>query len=193
LPLLRQGGRLIIVLPYNKLETRWGERLRETGYVRLLVEHAQEREGVLIRGERPHSQADTLARVQVATQGEQDAQDVTQYGGRFVHVLVRQTPNKPAWRLAPDESIEWRCAALAREGQAKRILAFTSLPKAVAFLQAAVLADAIRDVNKVAKFRKEAVLDWQVAVLLNPTLAQVQGQPLDWLWLDPAGAETPDE
>ena len=191
LPLLREGGRLVLVLPYNKLSTAWGERLRQAGYVRLLVEHAQERQGVLIRGERAHQQADTLARVQVASQADADTLALADYRGRFVHVLVRQTPNKPAWRLAPDEVLEWHCAAL--DESPKRILAFTSLPKAVAFMQSAVLANVIRDVNKVAKFRKELVQEWQMPVLLNPTLAQVQAQAVLWLWLDPSQAEAPDE
>ena len=48
------------------------------------------------------------------------------------------------------------------------LLAFSSLPNAVAFMQPAVIAGTIKDVNKVAKFSRATAQDWRV--LINPAL-----------------------
>ncbi len=183
---LRPGGRLVIANPQQPLDTAWGERLTALGYVRLLLEPLDTGGGMLLRGERPHTAADTLARVQVAAQADADALTLAAYRGRFVHLLVQQSPNKPAWRLTSEDRIVWQ--AVCSGGQ---MLAFTSLPKAVAFMQVAVLAGRLRDVNKVAKFRREVVTGWPLR--LNPTLDALPNAPLTLVAVDPTLAEAPDE
>jgi SAM-dependent methyltransferase len=185
---LREGGRLVVVLPYEAFDVAWGQLLEANGYVRVLVEPAgDDGAGVLLRGERAHTQSDTLARVRLAHEGEADALSLATYRGRFVTFLVRQTPNKPVWRIAPDERIVWEAVT---HGEA--LLGFTSLPKAVSFMQGAVLANAIRDVNKFPKFRKETVQAWGVPVLLNPSVGALNA-PFGTRPLEPTQAEAPDE
>lgn len=185
---LRAGGRLVVVLPYEAFDVAWGHTLEQAGYVRVLVEPvSDDGAGVLVRGERAHTHSDTLARVRLAHEAEADALTLATYRGRFVTFLVRQTPNKPVWRIAPDERIVWEAVT---HGEA--LLGFTSLPKAVSFMQGAVLANAIHGVNKFPKFRKEAVQAWGVPVLLNP-ISPTPGAPFGTYTLDPTQAEAPDE
>ncbi|MFQ3674766.1 MAG: hypothetical protein SNJ83_14335, partial [Aggregatilineales bacterium] len=142
--------------------------------------------GMLLRGERPHTEASTLERVQVAARADADALTLATYRGRFVHLLVRQFPNKPVWRLTAEDRIVWQ--ATCSDGH---MLAFTSLPKAVAFMQMAVLAGRLRDVNKVAKFRREVVAAWPL--WLNPTLDALPPTPFTQVEIDHTLAEAPDE
>jgi hypothetical protein len=113
-----------------------------------------------------------------------------------VHLLIRQTPNKPVWALKPDDKILWEAAVAYNDLQEPIALAFTALPKAVAFMQAAVLAGAIRDINKIGKFSKAVAAKWDFSVLLNPTLEQVQAKfrlTGGSISIDPITAEAPDE
>ena len=73
------------------------------------------------------------------------------------------------------------------------LLAFSSLPKAVDFMQPAVLQGLIHDVNKVGKFGKETVKNWGLPIVLNPTLEKIQDFPIDFLELDANTAEASDE
>jgi hypothetical protein len=189
LRVMRPGGRFIVVHPAGKPDSVWVRTLEEAGYTRILVEAAVQEQGVLIRGEKPHTTGDTLARVQVAAERDADTLDLATYRGRFVHLLIQQTPNKPVWRLEPDEKIFWRAVAA---GPAPGLLAFTSLPKAVHFMQQAILRGIIRDVNKVAKFSKATAQSWIVPVRLNPALDDIQ-PPILLLAVDPATAEKSDE
>ena len=86
---------------------------------------------------------------------------------------IRQTPNKPAWALKPGETVEWHALALA-DGGDPLLLAFSSLPNAVAFMQPAVVAGTIKDVNKVAKFSRAVAQDWRL--LVNPPLEALDGR-----------------
>jgi SAM-dependent methyltransferase len=183
---LRAGGRLVIANPYQPFNPAWGERLGALGYVRLLLEPLDTGGGMLLRGERPHTEASTLERVQVAARADADALTLATYRGRFVHLLVRQFPNKPVWRLTAEDRIVWQ--ATCSDGH---MLAFTSLPKAVAFMQMAVLAGRLRDVNKVAKFRREVVAAWPLR--LNPTLDALPPTPFTQVEIDHTLAEAPDE
>jgi SAM-dependent methyltransferase len=183
---LRPGGRLIIANPHQPFDTAWGPRHSQLGYVRLLLEPLDTGSGMLLRGERPHEQADTLARIQVAAAADEDALTMTAYRGRFVHLLVQQLPNKPPWQLTPQDQIVWQ--ALCSDD---RLLAFSSLPKAVAFMQSAVLANRLRDVNKVAKFRREVAAEWPL--LLNPTWEALSSAAFTQREVDPMLAEAPDE
>jgi hypothetical protein len=147
---------------------------------------------VLIRGEKAHTTADTLERVGQVAVRDANLLDLDTYQGRYVHLLVQQSPNKPVWRLAPDEQIEWYATAIERDNETF-LLAFSSLPKAVNFMQAAVLQDFIRDVNRVGKFSKATARTWTLPVLLNPTLESVQAYRVTQFTIDPKKAESPDE
>ena len=192
LRLLRPGGRLIVVQPHGEVSAGQGELLSDNGFVRILVEPAIDGLGVLARGEKPHSTADTLARIQQVAGADADAQDLARFRGRYLHLLIQQRPNKPVWKLAADEEISWRAAAIAAPPQ-PILLAFSSLPKAVAFLQPAVLAGAIRDINKVGKFSRATARSQAWLLRLNPTLDSLADKSLVYVEVDPALAEAPDE
>ncbi len=106
---LRPGGRLIAIDPQGEASAEWVRRLETAGYTRILVEELLP-SGVLLRGEKPHLTDDTLARIQSVA-----ALDAAQaeFRGRYVHLLIRQTPNKPVWALKPDDQITWQAVALA--------------------------------------------------------------------------------
>src|SRR5262249_42761351 len=107
LRVLRPGGRLIILDSDGQPGHRLVVTLESAGYTRILVEPLSEDGGVLMRGEKPHTTPDTLERIrQVAAHDE--ASDLSTYSGRYIHLLIQQTPNKPAWKLQPGEKIEWR-------------------------------------------------------------------------------------
>jgi SAM-dependent methyltransferase len=187
LAILRPGGRLIGVNPRGEIEQAWVARLEKPGFTRILVEAALESGGVLIRGEKPHTEPHTIDRIrQVA-----DRDNAAAFQGRYVHLLIRQTPNKPVWALKEGEKIVWQAVALDGDEQYPILLAFSSLPKAVAFMQPAVMSGFIRDINKVAKFSQETVQNW--SLLANPTLNLLAGKTITFVPIDPNSAETPDE
>lgn len=190
--LLRPGGRLITV--DSELDPDEGavHTLEQAGYTRILVETGVECPlpvGRLARGEQPHLTDDTLARVAGAT--ARDARAALEgFRGRSVHLLIQQTPNLPAWKRPTTTPVVWQAVALA-QADGPELLAFTSLPAAVAFMQSAVLAGTVRDVNKVAKFPRETALTWSWPILLNPEPQALTA--VAWLPIDPALADTPEE
>lgn len=188
---LRPGGRLIIVNPDEAVDARYVTMLENAGYTRILVEPALNGRGVLIRGEKPHPTANTLVRIQQVAQGDDDRLSLQDFSGRYVHLLVQQTPNKPVWKLTPNDVIEWHAVALDTDPPC--LLAFSSLPKAVGFMQPAVMQGLIWDVNKVGKFSRDAALAWELPILLNPTLDVLSGQTVVYVAIDPNTAEAPDE
>ncbi|MCU0498415.1 MAG: hypothetical protein MUF87_13770 [Anaerolineae bacterium] len=188
---LRPGGRLIVVNTAGEVNERDGQTLEGAGYTRIMVEVGIECPtplGVLMRGEKPHQTADTLARIQGVAMEDHDALTLGDYRGRYVYLLITQTPNKPVWALRPDEPIAWQAVTVD-----DTLLAFSSLPKAVGFMQPAVIANKIRDVNKVAKFRKEVAQAWPQRVILNPSLELLVGRKTSLIPIDPTTAEKPDE
>ena len=189
---LREGGRFIALQPQGAVSQSHLRRLQDHGYVRILIEPALDELGVLIRGEKPHGTDDTLARVGGVARADGDALDLAHFSGRYIHLLIQQKPNKPVWKLAPGEKIAWRAAAI-RRNATPILLGFSSLPKAVGFMQRAVLAGVVRDINKVGKFRVEqaCALEWDFS--LNPTLDSLRGFSLTYIDIDPALAEAPDE
>ncbi|MBI5669997.1 MAG: hypothetical protein HZC41_18540 [Chloroflexi bacterium] len=187
---LRPGGRLIVISPTGEPRDLYVRLLEGAGYTRILVENAIECPspvGVLMRGEKPHTEERTVDRVrQVA------ARDEMPRPGRYVYILVNQLPNKPAWMLQPDERLEWGAVAVSGDDETV-LLAFSSLPKAVAFMQPAVLNKRIEGVNKIAKYRWDVVHGWPNPVMLNPTDDILETNAVVLLPVDPASAEIPDE
>lgn len=194
---LRPGGRFILLFPYII-----PRNLEQAGFARILAEPLLNGEIALNRGEKPYSEElNALERVQVVAKNENQAgllqgPQVFDVPSRFIHLLIRQTPNKPGWAITPDDKIVWETVIVQAEGQPVVVLAFSALPKAVAFMQAAVLVGAIRDVNKIAKFSKATAAEWPFPVLLNPILEQIGTEYRltgEFIKIDPATAETPDE
>lgn len=189
---MRDGGRLIVVNPLAQADEYYVDMLENAAYIRILVEAAVAGAGVLIRGEKAHSTDDTLQRVRVGAERDADILNLENYRGRFVHLLVQQSPNKPVWKLTEGEKIEWQAVAFDFDGNI-RLLAFSSLPKAVNFMQPTVLEGLIVGVNKVGKFRKEQTINLSFPVILNPQIEQIQGRELHFIEIDPDTAESPDE
>ncbi len=192
LNMMRAGGRFIVVLSKGDVSSEYVDLLENHGYVRILVESAVDDLGVLIRGEKAHTTDDTLARIQQVATSDADMLDLSTFKGRYVHLLVRQTPNKPVWKLQPDEKIQWQAVTVQRNGQSI-ILGFSSLPKAVGFMQPAVVEGVIQDINKVGKFSKQTASDWTWDVLLNPTIDAIRDDEIVLIEIDPDTAEAPDE
>lgn len=154
--------------------------LTEAGFARVLSERAVDSYGILSRGEKPYPNLSTVERIvqtaarDVADENEDTLQvmDAAQLGeairGRFVYVLVRQTPDKPAWAMQPGEPIRWQAAMVSAEGEQPYLLAFTSLSKAVEFMQPAVTSGVLHGINKVAKFDIGVAVRWSADVLINP-------------------------
>jgi SAM-dependent methyltransferase len=180
------------------------EKLTTAGFARVLTEHTMQRYGILSRGEKPYPNLTTVERIaQVADLDENalqlvDSTDLPTIGrGRSIFLLVRQTPNKPVWALQPGEKVRWDATMVTHQDR-PYLLAFTSLPKAVEFMQPAVTSAAIQDIHKVAKFDKSIAAKWAVDVLLNPSF-EVLKSSKDylltglWLSLDPDTAVTGEE
>lgn len=189
---LRPGGRLIVMATDGDPDEGRVKTLEQYGYTRILVETGAECPlpvGVLMRGEKPHVTDDTNARVRVAADKDNDTQSLETFSGRYVHLLIRQSPNKPAWAIRADEPVTWEAVTL--DGA---LLAFSSLPKAVAFMQPSILAGRIGGVTKVAKFSKETARAWSLPVILNPAPDILETDAaVDTFMIDPDTAETPDE
>lgn len=182
---LREGGRLILIDPHSEPNEAFVQLLEQAGYARILVEPAPR--GVLMRGEKPHHEARAVDRIRQTA-----ARDAGQKATRYVYLLVQQTPNKPVWSLAPDEPIAWRAAGVNGDDETVA-LAFSSLPKAVEFMQPGVLAGRIHGVNKVARFRWSVAQSWPFPILLNPSDEILETNTLAWIEVDPQTAEAPDE
>ncbi len=192
LVLLREGGRFIAVGSRGRVSQRLGEFLGECGFVRILIEPALDDLGVLIRGEKPHSAGEPQARIQSVARIDADSLDMARFRGRYLHLLIQQQPNSPAWARSADAAISWRAVAIEARPQ-PILLAFSSLPKAVGFMQPAVLAGVVRDINKVGKFSRETAQTWSFGLRINPTLESLRGEKIITIDIDPATAEAPDE
>lgn len=187
---LRPGGRLIVMKTKGKPAETQVKTLEQAGFARILVEpglNEPKPSGVLMRGEKPHTEATTVDRAkQVA------GRDPGQRQARYIHLLIHQTPHKPAWRRQPSDKIEWQAAAVEGDNETV-VLAFTSLPKAVEFMQPAVMEGHITEVNKIAKFQWQIARDWPFPMLLNPSDEIFATQKVTWQPIDPQTAEAADE
>ena len=189
---LRAGGRFIALHSRGAADESHLRQLREHGFVRILVEPALDELGVLIRGEKPHATADTLARIQSVARADANSLDHARFRGRYIHLLIQQRPNKPVWKLESGDEIAWRAAAIQRDRKT-RLLAFSSLPKAVSFMQPAVLAGFIADINKIGKFSAITASACGWDLVINPTLETIEGDTPLFIDIDRALAEAPDE
>ena len=192
LDMLRPGGRFIAVLPGGRVTQGCAELLEKHDYVRILAEAAVDELGLLIRGEKAHHSEDTWRRIQAVAGAEGDLLDLRAFKGRYVHLLIQQKPNKPGWKLAAEEKIRWQALALQR-GADKALLGFSSLPKAVGFMQPAIAAGRIHGINKVGNFDKARAMAWTWDVILNPKPDSIRHQRLAFVKIDPSTAEAPDE
>jgi hypothetical protein len=192
---MRPGGRLIVVNSRGEVTEQLGQKLEQAGFTRILVETAVEcplPTGVLMRGEKPHVTGNTLERVQQVAGQDAAYADLQTYRGRYVHLLVRENPAKPAWKREPGEVVTWEAVALSTADDVA-LLAFSSLPQAVAFMQPAVLDGRIDGVTKVGKFRREVAQAWERPVLLNGAVDVLDGAPVVFVPVDADTAELPDE
>lgn len=191
---LRPGGRLIALLPREMPDAAWVSLLESHGYTRILVEPAltDAATGVLVRGEKPHTTSDTLERIRVASSQDDALTDLERYPGRFLYLLVRQTPNKPIWALREGERYSWDAVVILLD-DTETMIAFSSLAKAVAFMQPAILAGHIRDINKVAKYSAATVRTWAIRVILNPADGYLANKSIRLRSIDPSQAEAADE
>ena len=186
---LRPGGRLIIGWRHGSPTAQQQLTLEGAGFVRILIE--VQGEALLLRGERPHDTESPLERIRQVADGDV-VTDLENWPGRYVHLLVRQTPERPPWALREGETLRWQALTVGA-GVERKLLAFSSLPRAVAFLQPAVLQGSIHDVNKVGKFTRETARNWPLRLMLNPrpdVLAQHVAGTFD---MDPVTAATSDE
>ena len=185
---LRPGGRLILTLVDDLAE---GEArlaaLQAAGYIHCLVEALPDG-GWLCRGER--APFDTgLARLTTVAAGPAPANDTA------LVLLIRQTPNKPTWRLDPGERRVWEAASLIDPATGRPALAaFTSLVKAVAFMQPAVLAGFLEGINKTGRFATAQVEAWGLPVIVNPAFEDWRNAaPGPRIQVDPAQALAAEE
>jgi hypothetical protein len=196
---LRPGGRLI--LTHASEPEALLAALTSAGLIHCLVE--PQGPVCLYRGERPPV-GTTLERHQALAQDEAGAATshyqlpIATYPDLptpFIFLLIQRTPNKPAWKLAAGELVTWRAATLARAGGAAPVLlGFSSLVKAVAYMQGAVMARRLAGVNKVGKFPAEAMQGWPLPLVLNPDFELVRGlEPGPLFEVDPQTAITGDE
>jgi len=72
-------------------------------------------------------------------------------------------------------------------------LTFSSLPKAVEFMQPAVMAGHITNVNKIAKFKWDVAKNLPFAMMLNPSDEIFDTHQVAMFEIDHQLAEAPDE
>lgn len=139
--------------------TRLAEALRQAGFVHILAEETLAGLGLIGRGEKGR----------LVVQQNADSAPSQLPRSPHLYLLITQTPNRPGWEKVHEEELRWEAQVVTdcQTGQ-EHILAFTSLVKAVAFMQSAVIAGLIRNVNKVGKFRRETVEAWGRPFLINP-------------------------
>jgi len=221
LRVLRPGGRLIMLDPaqglfgflrrrHRSTLAQVAAHLNDAGYARVLSERVADGAGILSRGEKPYPALNTVERIaQTAAHDDVDSSNdalqivdaanlANTIRGRFVFVLVRQTPDKPVWAIQPGEAIRWQAAMVNDERNKPYLLAFASLSKAVAFMQPAVTGGVLQGINKVGKFEKHAAAKWSADVLINPAFETLRtssqftfkGVQMD---VDPASAVSGEE
>ena len=172
---LRPNGRAIFVIPNSDHIATEDiiSALTISGLTRILTESVLDHSFVLARGERPTDQERTTDRIAVIAQVEPTAIELLapiDAARRFLHLhlLVMQQPPARGWDdVQPDTT--WEALSLQDTHSRQTVLlAFTSLVKAVAFMQSAVLAGAIHGVNKMPRVAAERLISWPYALMINP-------------------------
>ncbi|MCB9435486.1 MAG: hypothetical protein H6673_00655 [Anaerolineales bacterium] len=182
--------------------TTHAQQLEQAGFTRLLAETIWDGWVLLSRGEKPYPPAtSTLARVAQnrplsESLGIIQGQQWLGVKARYVFLLIRQTPNQPSWHDSKD-MLKWEAVGVQLATGETVVLAFTSLPQAVGFMQAAVLAqEAIEGINKIPKFRLATAADWLFPTWVNPAfkdLHSTKTPSVMMIPIDPTSAEVPDE
>jgi hypothetical protein len=194
---LRPGGRLI--LTHTAAPETLLAALTAAGLIHCLVE--PQPATTLYRGERPPT-GSPVERHQILVNPQLPGTDyhlpITNYDDLktpYVFLLIQQTPNKPAWKLAPGEPVTWQAATvLPAATESAVLLGFSALVKAVAYMQSAVKAGRHVGVNKVGKFPAAAMLGWPLPLALNPSFEQVAAlEPGPWLAVEAHSALTGEE
>jgi SAM-dependent methyltransferase len=174
--------------------------LEAAGFARILGERAVEGFGILSRGEKPYPLQSPPERTAVPADAEpggtlqplNPARGLENVLGRALFLLIKAMPNKPAWALTDGDVITWAAAAIPILG-IPTALAFSALPKAVAFMQAAIRENRLIGINKVAKFDRSTAARWDFPILLNPPPEALQtgltgtSEAL-WIGIDPRTA-----
>jgi len=173
---LRPNGRAIFLVPNTADVSTEAvvQTLTAAGLVRILSESVLNEAYLLARGERPTTQARTTDRIATIAQVAPNPIEVVeieeavqQY--RSLHLLVRQDPPARAWNEA-QPNLTWQ-ALTVQDAWADRVvlLAFTSLVKAVAFMQPAVIAGVIHNINKLPRYEMDQFLKWNLPLIVNST------------------------
>ncbi|MCB9452611.1 MAG: hypothetical protein H6672_14330 [Anaerolineaceae bacterium] len=178
LAILRPGGCLIVVNPAGKVTPALVTLLEDAGYTQILIEPALTQPGpvgVVLRGEKRPATHHEVRHIPSPTERRQE---------RHVHLLVRQ--------IVDDSStLIWQAVGVANEDETV-LLAFSTLPKAIQFMQPAVVTGRIQDVNKVARFNWTVMKSWPQSFMLNPTDDILESYPVVFVPVDPDTAETVD-
>ncbi len=165
-----------------------GNVLDAAGFVRVFGEKAVAGYGVLSRGEKQCQESSRQGEVgeriwhgkKVAVKPKLPTGTLPVVRGQalsllpnpYIFLLIRQTPAQPSWALPPGTTLTWNAVtAIEINSNQCVVLAFTSLPKAVAFMQPAVTSGRIIGVSRIAKFDKTTATHWPFATLLNPDLS----------------------
>ncbi len=196
---LRPNGRAIFLIP-NTADVSGQEvvqALTSAGFVRLLSEAVLDEAYLLARGERPTEQlhpVERIAAIAGLAPGTLELLEVKEAAERYraLHLLVRQIPPARSW--SDSMNVSWQ-AGTVRDIAADRtvLLAFTSLVKAVAFMQPAVLAGALRNINKLPRFEMVHLIKWGLPVIVNPVFEVLRADPhfawdAPWLEVNPQAA-----
>ncbi len=223
---LRPGGRLILLDREQAQSGASGADLESAarllasaGFGRVLGERIAAGRALLSRGEKMPSEGTRLIAPEntptvglVRTEGlvSIPARQLASLRSPSVFLLIRQTPNRPVWALPPGAVVRWDAACILDKDPLESstaaagtetvpiALAFTSLPKAVAFMQPAVSTNVLICVTRIAKFSRAAAARWPFPVLLDPSFGQLSTVehyqfPGPWLAVDPTSAVTGDE
>ena len=187
---LRPGGRLIIMNSQLNPGEGYVKTLEGADFTRILVEVGAECPlpvGALIRGEKPHTDNHTIDRVKRVA-----AHDAPTRNVRYIYLLIHQTPHKPAWRLSEEDRVAWEAAGVAGDGETV-LLGFSSLPKAVEFMQPVVMNGHLSNINKIAKFKWDIAKSWPFPMMLNPSDEILDTHAVSMIMIDHMTAEAADE
>lgn len=193
LRILRPGGRMVLFETVPEAEQaaqllHLAGTLETAKFERVLTERLTDLGGVLARGERSYTHLSTQERISGTAARDSGLPGgvaqlepipantlIEALTGKFVFLLAAQPTDRPPWELGRDRY--WLAPVMIDRGRdgAYCLLVFSSLPKAVEFMQPAVKAGLIKGINKIAKFDKAQIATWGIDLILNPTPAILLG------------------